>query len=107
MKINVLGTEYTIKEVDSNYSVKFENADGWCDTSTKEIFVRKFEPDDDSKENLDYVRRKIIRHELIHAFIYESGLDTESHWALNEVVVDFFAIQTPKLAKVFEEIKVI
>lgn len=103
MKINVLGTEYEIKEVDSSFNEKFKTMDAWCDTSIKKIYICKLESDKDSKEDLEYVKQKILRHELIHAFIYESGLDTESSWALNEVIVDFFAIQIPKMMRTFDK----
>ena len=49
----------------------------------------------------------VIRHEIIHAFLFESGLaqntnDVES-WAMNEEMVDWLAIQFPKLLKAFKE----
>jgi hypothetical protein len=47
-----------------------------------------------------------LRHEIIHAFIAESGLRGSSldvsHWALNEEMVDWFALQLPKMLSVFE-----
>ncbi len=42
------------------------------------------------------------RHEIIHAFLFESGLAENSEWAQNEEMVDFFAIQFPKLMEVFK-----
>ena len=45
---------------------------------------------------------KVKRHEIIHAFLFESGLAENSAWAQNEEMVDFFAIQFPKLLKAFE-----
>ena len=45
----------------------------------------------------------MLRHEIVHAFLYESGLDVSSEWARNEEIVDWIALQTPKLQKAFEE----
>ncbi|WP_394967432.1 hypothetical protein [Candidatus Allofournierella merdipullorum] len=55
------------------------------------------------KGDLGKQHRKIIRHEIIHAFLFESGLAENSDWAQIEEMVDFFAIQFPKLQKAFEE----
>ena len=46
--------------------------------------------------------RKNKRHEIIHAFLFESGLAENSEWAQNEEMVDFFAIQFPKLMEAFK-----
>ena len=51
-----------------------------------------------------------VRHEVIHAYLMESGLYGSSaateHWATNEEMVDWFAIQMPKLLKTFSELRV-
>lgn len=51
-----------------------------------------------------------VRHEVIHAYLMESGLYGSSaavdHWATNEEMVDWFAIQMPKLVKTFCELGV-
>lgn len=54
------------------------------------------------KKNLPAYKKSVIRHEIIHAFLYESGLDSCS-WAANEEMVDFFAMQFPKLLQIFKE----
>ena len=48
-----------------------------------------------------------MRHELIHAFLFESGLAENSNWARNEEMVDWIARQFPKMAKTFQEVKVL
>jgi hypothetical protein len=51
-----------------------------------------------------------VRHEVIHAYLMESGLNGSSNpancWALNEEMIDWFAIQMPKLLKTFCELGV-
>ena len=54
------------------------------------------------KKNLPEYKKAVIRHELTHAFLFESGLDTCS-WAQNEEMVDWIALQFPKLLQVFKE----
>ena len=55
-----------------------------------------------AKKNLQVQIRKNKRHEIIHAFLFESGLAENSEWAQNEEMVDFFAIQFPKLMEAFK-----
>lgn len=103
--IDVLGTKYTIwyrpmgdKEID-----------GECDYTSKEIHIRS----DNYNEvgDFDWLKKKQLRHEIIHAFMAESGL--QSNWehieqfGHDETTVDWFAIQFPKILKVFDELKIL
>ena len=102
-KVNVLGTEYTIEESTAEKDARLDNNDGYCDTSTKKCVVDKMQKTEvGMKENLAEYKKSVTRHELIHAFLHESGLDVCS-WADNEEMVDCMAIQFPKLQKAFEE----
>lgn len=42
-------------------------------------------------------------NEIVHAFLLESGLDENSEWARNEELVDWIAIQGPKIWKAWQE----
>ena len=106
MKINVLGAKYTI--IHSHYpgDIRLESMDGFCDETAKEIVVETYEGDDGKpgvKAQLDIQRKKILRHEIVHAFAFESGLAENSEWAQNEELVDWIAIQGPKLFKAWQE----
>lgn len=95
MKVNVLGTEYTIKRVDAGEDEYME----------KMSFGGYKEPEAIIKDR----EKETLRHELIHAFLNESGLQHNSHipemaWAKNEEMVDWFAIQIPKIIKAFKEV---
>lgn len=100
--VNVLGEMYTVKEVDPADDAKMESRDGYTDTSIKECVIDSMQKSDaDSKANLQEYKKSVVRHELIHAFLFESGLDACS-WAANEEMVDWIALQFPKMAKAFE-----
>lgn len=103
-KINVLGTDYTIKVIDPSQDAKLNGErDGYTDTSIKECVIDDMQEEHpNNKANLHEYRKGVIRHELIHAFLFESGLDAAS-WATNEEMIDWFALQAPKLLKAFEE----
>lgn len=101
--INILGTNYDIILKKTGEDEKFKTSDGYIDTSTKEIVIEDMMPDANTKSNLDAYKKQIIRHEIIHGFLFESGLDNCSGWAINEEMVDFFAIQFEKIYKACRE----
>lgn len=104
-KVSVLGTEYTlIEDNDTNNQRLAAAGDGYCDTSIKECVVDEMiATTPTAKADLQSYKKSVIRHELIHAFLYESGLDACS-WAKEEEMVDWLAIQSPKLMQVFVEV---
>ena len=112
-QINILGTKYKIIFKSDKYEVRLKENWGFTDFHTKEIYIR----DDIEKEtnnsckNLVDFKNKVLRHEILHAFLYESGLRENStssmSWAENEEMVDWFAIQFPKLLKVYEELEIL
>lgn len=107
MKVNILGTEYTIIEETEDDNPKLKDANGLCEVYEKVISVV---PEDDyAKEpnaynNIKAFYNKVLRHEIIHAFFAESGLRNNSDFAENEELVDWIAIQFPKIAKAFKEL---
>lgn len=108
MKANILGVAYDVLlDVDEKDDTKLKRADGYMDHTTKKIVVAKMEQDDDSLGDLNVYAKKVLRHEIIHAFLAESGLRENSgsvkSWAQSEEIVDWIAIQAPKLLKVFQE----
>lgn len=108
MKLNILGTEY---EIIRNASVeeypKLKNCDGYTDQSIKQIVIPEFVKDDMSEEDLEYYTKKVIRHEIVHAFMYESGLDSNSEYAKNEELIDWIAIQFEKILAIFIDLDII
>lgn len=110
--VNILGTEYTIEthKISEDEILKKENWAGYCgkeeiviaDTTEKEYF-----PYMSDKEQVIY-RKEILRHEIVHAFLNESGLcgstnKTGDGWAYNEEMIDWIAIQSPKIFKAYQE----
>ena len=111
-KIKILGIEYKIIFTNDNEEIRLKENWGITDFHTKEIYIH----DDIEKEtetsckNLVDFKNKVLRHEILHAFLYESGLRENSFncnaWAENEEMVDWFAIQFPKILKVYKELKI-
>jgi hypothetical protein len=113
LKIDVLGTKYHIVRVKSGQDEYIERMHfgGYCDDVVKRIVLLdlKTVPEwaTESEYRIKEQEDETLRHELIHAFLSESGLGwnsfaPEKAWAKNEEMVDWFAIQMPKLLKAFK-----
>lgn len=102
--ISILGTDYNIKFVTEKELEELE-ADGICDISIKVINVGIFEKGNIA--DLAEYQKKVLRHEIIHAFLCESGLwecsGSVSSWANNETMVDWIARQHSKMHEAFEK----
>lgn len=102
--VNILGTDYL---VETDTSLNDGEKDGLCYPYSKKITTRdkggvldEFATDEEKEIRLQEVKR----HEIIHAFFHESGLD---EYCENEQLVDWFAIQSPKIFKVFQELNIL
>ena len=111
-KVNILGTDYEIHFVDEfpEYLKEVgEGADGHCNRHDRDIFIKRCNDKDMTAAGRERCNRDTIRHEIIHAYLSESGLSANaSHccgsWAENEEMVDWFAIQSPKIYQTFKEV---
>ena len=105
MTINVLGTEYTIIITSSAEDKTLENCDGYCDKTSKKIVVTTKEGNCDL-DCFEVYQKKVMRHEIIHAFLFESGLhecfEHKPH-GHEETMIDWIAAQFPKLQKAFKD----
>lgn len=106
MKVNILGTEYKIKKVKNHKKMDDLNASGYIEPFTKEIYIDDFEPDERTVERPDLFKDKVLRHEIVHAYFFESGLANNSDFAENEELVDWLALQIPKIAQTFKELNI-
>lgn len=103
MKVNILGTEYEIKKLNEMEYPKLKkaNANGLAELYAKELIIST-EIDDGSGttySKLEEFENKVVRHEIIHAFFHESGLD---NYGENEELVNWLALQVPKMLDVFK-----
>lgn len=107
--INILGTVYTISIKSPEEDTYLDGIYGYCDFMTKSIVLREL---DEFKSDMKAMKSQYetnLRHEIMHAFLYESGLDSSSidGWARNEEMIDYMAIQLPKIFKVMCECKIL
>lgn len=108
--INIMGTDVRVVFREEKQDPQLEEMGGYFDSSENLIVVKIPEKEKNSLGNLENWQKKTLRHEIIHAFLYESGLDWSAApvdcWATNEEMVNWFAIQSQKIFKVFQELGV-
>ena len=95
--ISILGILWRIK-----FNEKLDDKDVDAQSDPHEKIIRV---SDDIEDGVDVNR--ILRHEIIHAFLYESGLGfnwEHKPYGHEETMVDWLAIQYPKIKKVFEKL---
>lgn len=115
MKVNILGTEYKIyikSDAEEAY-FKDKGINGYCDSFAKEICIRDLRKlpgwKEEKTQSIKECMNDTLRHEIIHAFLDQSGLRQSSlqideGWAHNEEMVDFFALQFPKILEAFKAV---
>ena len=112
-KVSILGTEYRIRFDDYNSpELKGKSRFGYTFYDEKLIVCEDFDTDEEWKSESEEVkssrRKSVLRHEITHAFLMESGVAQNSNstdaWAMNEEMVDWFAIQSPKIFAVFQKL---
>ena len=114
MKVNVLGTEYEIivKKYAEEEAFERRSIMGFCDGYTKQIVVcdpATFKGwEHEEAETIRIAQSETVRHEIVHAFLNESGLSDssaqyESGWAKFEEMIDWIALQGPKIYTAWQE----
>ena len=107
-RLNILGSEWLVFKRREEDDERLKENDGYCDWTTKKIVIREIPTGQkNSVEDLRFYEKTCLRHEIVHAFLYESGLchnskDVES-WAMNEEMVDWIALQGQKIHKAWIE----
>lgn len=110
--VDVLGTQYAIYTgVMPEYDPLLNTCDGYHDKTCKRIAVVGRTPDADIQD-WDAYSKSCVRHELVHAFLYESGIDANMKWDVAgqdhpEHLVSWIALQFPKMLKAFQDAGVI
>ena len=106
MKLSILGTEYDFEAVHRTDDVQLVDSDGIADFNAKTIRVAIdfLENDPGITRALYAYKSKVKRHEIAHTFLYESGMQ---EWADDEKLVEWIAIQFPKMLEAFKEVDAI
>ena len=106
MKLNILGQEYDILLLSEEEFPKLRTADanGLAELYDKKLIINRDTSieNESTYDNLQAHTNKVIRHEIVHAYFHESGL---TNYCNDERLVEWLAIQIPKIMKTIEETK--
>ena len=114
MRVNILGTEYTIevKKYTEDDAFERNRFDAYHDGYQKKIVTCDMRTypgwDNEEEETIQECMKQTLRHEITHAFLHESGLaestmQSPRGWAKNEEMIDWIAFQGPKIYKSWQE----
>ena len=103
--MDILGVQYSIVYLTEDEEDRLGGSNGFTDWTEQRIVINKTERGDIA--NKQRMFRKIVRHEIVHAFLLESGLDYCSlpcdSWATNEEMVEWFARMGERIYKAWKD----
>lgn len=105
MILNILGSDWTVEYRNADADPLLREDDGYTDPSVGLIVIAN-KREDCSIQDYKYMQRENLRHEIVHAFLFESGLGfnlEHIEFGHEETMIDWIAIQFPKILKVFKE----
>lgn len=112
--VNVLGTSYSIEilypDKDEGLRRPKSTPYGYTAIHSKRIVIADHLGDEESEDTvyngIEWMK-KTLRHEIVHAFLAESGLMNNTKfsgaWSGNEEMVDWIAMQGRKIYKAWME----
>lgn len=106
--VSVLGTNYGIYvDVPESEDDTLKHCSGYCDKTTKRVCVVDFNKDCNLGDKAEH-QKYLLRHELVHALLFESGIGGDTVWDIDgeehpEHMVEWVAMQFPKMIKLFRE----
>lgn len=103
-EVPVLGTVYKIFYEKKGKKYLDLECDGYTTWDLKEIHV--------CSSGCKPYDRKVMRHEVLHAFMFESGYfgnenPRRKENIHDEQIIDFWSVQLPKVFEVFKELEIL
>lgn len=100
LHVDIMGMPWIITWRTQEEDEKLLDYTGYCDESARLIVIEWYADDYRNRSSVAAHTASIVRHEMIHAMLFECGLDSSTHknWAKNEEMVDWIALLLPRLA---------
>ena len=97
--IDVMGREWTVKLLTEEEDERLKDCMGFTDWTCRDIVIGR-PPKETTVGDTDTMLRKVLRHEIIHAFLFECGLGddwTHPEMGHDETMVDWLAYNLHRL----------
>lgn len=98
-EINVLGKNYQIYYLGENDDEELKDKYGYADQVETKIVIDISIIDDcknDKRRALELLKRT-LRHEVVHCYFFECGLDDQTPFARDETLIDWLALKLPDI----------
>ena len=105
MTFDIMGAQWTITERAEADDARLSDCDGYCDWTARLIVIER--EIDGNLDDMERYIRKVKRHEIIHAFLFECGLAESTMptqaWSQNEEMVDWLARLGERIYKAWKD----
>lgn len=98
-EIIVLGKTYQIYYLPEEVDKELEDKYGYADQVETKVVIDTSVIDDcknDKRRALELLKRT-LRHEIVHCYFFECGLDDQTPFARNETLIDWLALKLPDI----------
>ena len=102
-RVNILGTPWVVKIARREEDKGLADCDGYTDITGRKCVIAD---DPHDFQNPQEYTKKVVRHEIIHAFLSEAGLRENwehKEYGHEETTVDWFAVMIPKMIEAFRK----
>ena len=106
--VRILGEPWRVMICSSEVEPRLKDLSGFCDQTSHFIGIIDPKEKNGNIDNEVELVKQIIRHEIIHAFMFASGLgDSWEHreYGHDETVVDWMALQFRKIEFAINEVE--
>lgn len=106
MQLNILGSEWTIEYRNADIDPILQDGNGGYTDPSINLIVISNKGKDDDVVDFSKIQKRYLRHEIVHAFLFESGLGfnfEHNEFGHEETMIDWIAIQFSKILEVFKE----
>lgn len=97
--VNILGQPWRVKICSIATEPRLKTMSGFTDHTSHFIGITDPAEKDTNLDNPVEMVKDIMRHEIVHAYMYESGLGDswEHNYGQDETIVDWIALQFNKM----------